>query len=196
MTPISRIDLLARRRLPTAGLVLAALAVLVTGWQVQLTLNAYDSLQGHRAGLGALQRPRAAPAPTMTAEDSRRHVKIEALAKYLALPWDDLLGRIERFHPRGATLSRLDIDAGTHQVALVGHVPSVDLIGTYLRAAEADTRLSGVVLREHARTPDVQDGGFDFGLGAEWVDSAAADSEGSGLSNRTATAAQAREVRP
>lgn len=196
MTPIFRIDLLARRRLPTAGLALAAVAVLVTGWQVQLTLNAYDSLQGHRAGLGALQRPRTASTSTMSAEDSRRHVKIEALAQYLALPWDDLLGRIERLQPKGATLSRLDIDAGTHQVALVGHVPKAELIGQYLRAAEADTRLSGVVLHEHARTPDVQNGGFDFGLGAEWVDSAAVASDAWGPASRAATATQGREVLP
>lgn len=189
------IDLLARRRLPISGLVLLALAVVIAGWQVWLTLGAYDALKNHRAGLGALQRPRpAAVAPTMTAEDSRRHLRIEGLAQYLALPWDALLSGIEKLQPQGTTLRRLDVDAATHQVALVGHVPTAAQIGRYLRAVESEPRLSNVMLVEHTRSPDANGGGFDFGLSAEWVDSAKVASDTG--SSRASASAPARGDRP
>ncbi len=167
----ARIDFLARRRWPPAGWVLATLAAALLAWQGGLALREADTLRGLQADLARLQRQASASrAPAMSPEDARRQRQIEALALYLATPWDRLLALFEEHAGSRVVLMKFEPDAAEGRVEVLGRADNATALVDYLMALERDPRLRGVMLRHHevkrseARQP------IDFTLGAAWGD--------------------------
>ncbi len=174
-------DFLSPRRWPVAGLGLAALALLVLLWQGSLALRDFNALQSQRAGLVSLQRQASAVRPpAMSAEDSKRHRLVEALAAYMATPWDSLLGLFEVHASARVVLSKFLPDASEGRVEVSGRAYGSAALADYLLALEHDPRLRGVLLHHHEVQRGEADAAanapIDFTLGAAWGDAAQAKS--------------------
>lgn len=190
------IDFSAAPRRPWWG----AAALLVAGGL--LALQAFEvhevraRLDDQRQGMQTLFVPNGGGAgnSTMSPQDSRRHAQIEAVAAYLAAPWDTLLSAFESHSKRGVVIRRLEPDASTGVVRMVGEAPSLKVMMDYVLALEADQRLQQVMLVNHDVVGDGggTPGSIEFTLSAAWRP------RGAAAAARTAEtgtpAAEARQV--
>ncbi len=166
-----RIDFLGRRRWPAAGLGLAALALAAVAWQGGLALREFDWLQQQRTGLASLQRQaRTQQLPAMSAEDSQRHVLVEALARYIATPWERLLALFEEHAATHVILTRFQPEAAQGRVEISGRAPGQQALAAYIVALERDPRLSAVMLHHHEVLRSASGAPVEFTLGATWGD--------------------------
>jgi Tfp pilus assembly protein PilN len=164
-----RIDFIGPRRRPAAGMLLAGLASLAFAWQAQQAYADFDLLQRQRVGLAGLQRQAAAPlAPTMSPADIKRHAQIEALARQLATPWEDLLALFEQRVPSKVVLMKFEPDAAEGRLEITGRAPDARRLGEYLVALESDPRLGDVMLHHHEVLRADAGGSVEFTLGASW----------------------------
>lgn len=163
-----RVDFVPHRRWPAAGLVWAAAATVVVAWQGWLALQDADLLQRQRAGVEALRRKSFSAAPAMTPQDIRRHAQIDAVARYLATPWDGLLGLLESHTGSRVSLVKLEPDASSGRIELTGRALSTKDVATYLMALESDPRLEGVLLHRHEIRRTEAGSPVEFRIGATW----------------------------
>lgn len=163
-----RVDFVPHRRWPAAGLVLAAGAVAIVSWQTWLALQDSDLLQRQRAGVDALRRKAFSAAPVMTAQDIRRHAQIDAVARYLATPWDGLLGLLESHAGARVSLLKIEPDASSGRIELTGRAVSTKDVAAYLVALEGDPRLEGVLLHRHETRRTEAGNPVEFRIGATW----------------------------
>ncbi len=163
-----RVDFIPHRRWPAAGLVLAAVAVAAVSWQAWLALQDADLLQRQRAGVEALRRKPFSAAPAMTAQDIRRHAQIDAVARYLATPWDGLLGLFEAHAGSRISLVKIEPDASTGRIELTGRAVATKDLATYLMDLEGDPRLEGVLLHRHEIRRTEAGNPIEFRIGAGW----------------------------
>jgi Tfp pilus assembly protein PilN len=165
-----RIDFIARRRKPVLGLCLAVLALAALGWQGTLALREADLLQSQRDGLASLQRQASgASRPTMSADDVKRHAQIDALARYLATPWPQLLALFEEHAASRVTLLKFEPDAAEGRIEVTGRAPGSKALARYLVELERDPRLSGVMLHQHEVLRAEAGAPVEFTFGAVWV---------------------------
>jgi Tfp pilus assembly protein PilN len=164
-----RIDFIARRRWPAAGLCLAVVAAGAIAWQGGLALSESDLLQRQRTGLAALQRQASAPQrPAMTPEDIKRHAQVEAIARHLATPWERLLALFEEHAPSRVVLMKFEPDATEGRVEVTGRAPGPKALAAYIVALERDPRLSDVMLHHHEVLRTAAGTPVEFTLGAAW----------------------------
>jgi len=163
-----RVDFVPHRRWPAPGLVLVALACGVVAWQGWLALEESDLLQRQRAGLAALRRKPVSAGPAMTPQDIRRHAQIDAVARYLATPWDGLLALLESHAGSQISLVKFEPDASSGRVGLIGRAVSPEDLAKYLIALESDSRLEGVLLQRHEILRSEPGSPVEFLIGATW----------------------------
>lgn len=163
-----RVDFVPRRHWPAAGIAWAALAALVVAWQGWLALQDADLLQRQRAGVDALRRRSFSASPAMTPQDIRRHAQMDAVVRYLATPWDGLLGLFESHAGSRVTLVKLEPDASSGRIELAGRALSTKDVATYLMALESDPRLEGVLLHRHEIRRTEAGSPVEFRIGAAW----------------------------
>lgn len=171
------IDLLARRRWPAGGLLLAVLGLGLASWQALQTTQDMDQLKQHQVGVRSLQRPAAPPRPAMSAEDIRRHAQMDRLSLQLARPWEGLLALFEGQSAKGIVLVKFEPNADDGRVELTGRADHAKALGDYLVTLESDRRLTAVQLHHHEVQRDASRGGatgsIEFSIGATWVGAAA-----------------------
>ena len=110
----SRIDFLAPAPHPRARpTLLAAAALALTPGRASRRRARCSVWSRSAAAPGALVARRSAAPAAMTAEDRRRHAQLDALARYLAAPWAELLSALEERSPGQAVLQRVEQDAAT-----------------------------------------------------------------------------------
>ncbi|MFM2055788.1 MAG: hypothetical protein RLY71_173 [Pseudomonadota bacterium] len=195
MRGVSVIDFSAASRRPWWGVAALLVAGGLLAWQVFEVHEVRARLDDQRQGMQALFVPNGgAGSSTMSSQDSRRHAQIEAVAAYLAAPWDTLLSAFESHSKRGVVIRRLEPDASTGVVRMVGEAPSLKVMMDYVLALEADQRLQQVMLVNH----DVVGEGGNAPGAIEFTLSAAWRSRGAAAAARTAEtgtpAAEARQV--
>ncbi|MBS0437453.1 MAG: hypothetical protein JSR75_21625 [Proteobacteria bacterium] len=164
----ARIDLLAGEPRRYPGLVLLAVALAVLAWQGWDAARAVQRLEQERAGLAALAPRRTATEPAMSAEDRRRHAQLEALARYLAAPWADLLAALEERRPGQAVLQRIEQDAASGAIRLTARARHAEAMMAWVQALEADRRLGNVLLHRHEPEAEAAGGALRFELSAQW----------------------------
>lgn len=164
----SRIDFLAPAPRRGLGLALLAAAALALAWQGLEAARALQRLEQERRGLGALVARRSAAPAAMTAEDRRRHAQLDALARYLAAPWAELLAALEERRPGQAVLQRVEQDAATGSIRLTVRARHAEAMMAYVTALEADRRLANVLLHRHEPDGDAAAGALRFELSADW----------------------------
>lgn len=164
----SRIDFLAPAPRRGLGLALLAAAALALAWQGLEATRALQRLEQERRGLGALVARRSAAPAAMTAEDRRRHAQLDALARYLAAPWAELLAALEERRPGQAVLQRVEQDAATGSIRLTVRARHAEAMMAYVTALEADRRLANVLLHRHEPDGDAAAGALRFELSADW----------------------------
>jgi Tfp pilus assembly protein PilN len=175
-----RIDFIGRRKLPPLGLALTLAAAGLAAWQGSLVAQDAEQLQRQRASLAALERPRKAPRPTMSAEDVRRHHQIETVARHLATPWEPLLSLFEARAPEGVVLTKFRPDAGLGRVELTARAATPEAVGAYLMQLERDSRLRNVLLQHHEVLQDQPGAPVEFAIGADWIGPTAASGAAAG----------------
>jgi hypothetical protein len=189
------IDFSAAPRRPWWGVA----ALLVAGGL--LALQVFDvqevraRLDDQRQGMQKLFVPNGgAGSSTMSPQDSRRHAQIEAVAAYLAAPWDTLLTAFESHSKHGVVIRRLEPDASTGVVRMVGEAPSLKVMMDYVLALEADPRLQQVMLVNHDVVGDggSMPGAIEFTLSAAWRPRGAAPA--ARTAETSTTGAEARQV--
>ncbi len=164
----SRIDFLAPAPRRGLGLATLAVAAALLAWQGVGATRAMQRLEQERRGLAALTaRPGAAPA-AMTADDRRRHAQLDALARYLAAPWAELLAALEERRPGQAVLQRVEQDAATGSIRLTVRARNAEAMMAYVTALEADRRLGHVLLHRHEPDGEAAGGALRFELSADW----------------------------
>jgi Tfp pilus assembly protein PilN len=104
----------------------------------------------------------------MTPQDIKRHSQIDAVARYLATPWDGLLNLLESYAGSRVSLVKFEPDAASGRLALTGRAVSTEDLATYLRALETDPRLSGVLLQRHGILRSEAGNPVEFMIGASW----------------------------
>lgn len=164
----SRIDFLAPAPRRGLGLALLAAAALALAWQGLEATRALQRLEQERRGLGALVARRSAAPAAMTAEDRRRHAQLDALARYLAAPWAELLSALEERRPGQAVLQRVEQDAATGSIRLTVRARHAEAMMAYVTALEADRRLANVLLHRHEPDGEAAGGALRFELSADW----------------------------
>jgi Tfp pilus assembly protein PilN len=189
-----RIDFIGRRKLPPFGLALTLAAAGLAAWQGSLVAQDAEQLQRQRASLAALERPRKAPRPTMSAEDVRRHHQIEAVARHLATPWEPLLSLFEARAPEGVVLTKFRPDAGLGRVELTARAATPEAVGAYLMQLERDSRLRNVLLQHHEVLQDQPGAPVEFAIGADWVGPTAASGGAAGAPAEAEPAAAGRAL--
>jgi hypothetical protein len=139
------------RRLSGALLCLLGVAVLsYVGLQAQ---ESQTLLQAQREGLRTLmaQSPTARANAALGPEERRKRAQMETVANYLAAPWDGLLGAFESRARGKVVMRKLEPDAATGMVRMVGETQSLKSMMDYVQALEGDKRLREVVLLKHER---------------------------------------------
>ncbi len=157
------------------GWLLAAVGVAWAAWQGWGAYELRTRVQAERQNMSALFAPAkgaragTGSTATMTAEDRRRHAQLDAVAGYLAAPWEDLMAVFEQSRP-GITLKRLEPDAGSGMVRLTGEATDTKAMAAYLISLETQSGLGQVVLLHHERLKDVPGTPLEFSLTAAWKD--------------------------
>ncbi|MEY2688389.1 MAG: hypothetical protein RL375_2587 [Pseudomonadota bacterium] len=152
-------------------LCLAGVAVLVlVGLQAQ---ESQALLQAQREGLRTLmaQSPAARANATLSPDERRKRTQMESVANYLAAPWDGLLGAFESRARGKVVMRKLEPDAATGLVRMVGETQTLKSMMDYVQALEGDKRLREVVLLKHERSQDAAAGGpapIEFTVVAAW----------------------------
>jgi hypothetical protein len=164
----ARIDFLAPAPRRGLGIVLLAVAAALLAWQGWAALRALQRLDQERSGLASLAPRRTSADGAMSADDRRRHAQLEALARYLAAPWGELLAVFEERRPGHAVLQRIEQDAATGSVRLTARAHHAEAMMAYVTALEGDRRLRGVLLHRHEPDVDASAGALRFELSAEW----------------------------
>jgi hypothetical protein len=143
---------------------------LLLAWQGLQAQAEAQALQRQREHVASLQRgaarATAAAAPSATALAQQREV--EALAAYLATPWEPLLQVFESKAGTGVLLLRFAPDAGTGRIEVGGRANSLPALSRYLLALEDDGRLRDILLRHHEAVREATAGTVDFTLTAAW----------------------------
>lgn len=189
MFPDLRIDLIAGRRWPPAGIALALAACLLLGWQGHRASADTDALTQVRTRLAQLQRQADQQRSVRVSPDAlQRQQQVEALAAYLALPWGRLLGVFESHANGRAVLLRLEPNAAEGRVDIRGRAVSMAALSEYLLTLERDTQLSDVMLSRHEVVEGEGASGIDFTLSATW----AASGHGAQHAGKVAGAARAQ----
>lgn len=179
------IDFSAAPRRPWWGVAALLVAGGVLALQVVDVHEVRARLDDQRVGMQSLFAPNGSAAGSiaiMSPQDSRRHVQIEAVAAYLAAPWDTLLSAFESHSKRGVVIRRLEPDASTGVVRMVGEAPSLKVMMDYVLALEADQRLQQVLLVNHDVVGDGEGnpGAIEFTLSAAWRQRGAAPAVSTG----------------
>ncbi len=164
----SRIDFLAPAPRRGLGLALLAVAAAVLAWQGFESTRALQRLDQERSGLAALTARRSAAPAAMTADDRRRHAQLDALARYLAAPWAELLAALEERRPGQAVLQRVEQDAATGSIRLTVRARHAEAMMAYVTALEGDQRLGNVLLHRHEPDGEAAGGALRFELSADW----------------------------
>lgn len=168
---------------PWSGMALLLIAAAVLGWQLWDLRDLQKRIEAQQADMQRLFVPAGASSQAMTPQDSRRHRQMEVVASYLAAPWDTLLTVFESHGQRGVTLRRLEPDASTGLVRMVGEARSLGAMMDYVLALEADKRLSQVMLLNHDILKDAAGAPVEFTLSAAWRPGMGAAARSAGGSN-------------
>ena len=167
-----RIDFLAGRRWPLAGLGLAVLGAALLAWQGAAALREADLLQQQNGKLVLLQRRASSPrAPTVSAEEFKRLQQMDSVASTLATPWGQLLALFEEHARPQVVLLKFTPDATEGRVEVQGRAMGAKALSNYLLALERDPRLRGVMLQHHEVKRSESGAPIDFTIGAAWGDS-------------------------
>ncbi|MEY4747978.1 MAG: hypothetical protein RIQ60_192 [Pseudomonadota bacterium] len=136
--------------LAAAGVALLALA----GLQAQ---ESQSLLSAQRDGLRTLQAqsPAARALASLSPEERRRRQQMEVVANYLAAPWEGLLSAFESRAKGKVVVRKLEPDAATGMVRMVGETQSLKSMMDYVQALESDRRLHEVVLLKHERSQEL-----------------------------------------
>ncbi|MBK6853855.1 MAG: hypothetical protein IPG93_20290 [Burkholderiales bacterium] len=159
------------RRYGGALLCLLGVAVLAyVGLQAQ---ESQTLLQAQREGLRTLmaQSPSARANAALGPEERRKRAQMETVANYLAAPWDGLLGAFESRARGKVVMRKLEPDAATGMVRMVGETQSLKSMMDYVQALEGDKRLREVVLLKHERSQELAAGAsapIEFTVVANW----------------------------
>lgn len=164
----ARIDFLAAAPRRALGLLLLPTAAALFAWQGWSAWQEYRLLDRERSGLAALSRERAPGSGTMAAADRRRHAQLDALARYLAAPWDELFAVFEQRRPGQAIVQRIEQDAATGSVRLTARARHAEAMMDYVTALESDPRLSAVLLHRHEAATEMPGSPLRFELSATW----------------------------
>lgn len=164
----SRIDFLAVAPGRVLGFALLAASVFVLAWQGFAAARELQLLERERAGLAALASSRAPTSVGMSAEDRRRHAQMEALARYLAAPWAELLGAFEERRAGQAVLQRIEQDAATGTLRITARARHAEAMMAYVRALEADRRVGAVLLHRHEPEEEQPGAALRFEISANW----------------------------
>jgi hypothetical protein len=123
---------------------------------------------------------------------------MEAVANYLAAPWDGLLAAFESRSRGKVVIRKLEPDATTGMVRMVGETQSVKLMMDYVQGLESDKRLHEVVLLKHERSQDAAASAgapIEFTVAAAWRIEARRTAPGAGVASPS-TAAGATTTAP
>lgn len=167
MTRWSGIDFGLAPRRPWRGIVLLLAALALLAWQVPPWLAARQLLEERQQALIDLQ-PSQRPAAKPSAAEQRRRAQIDAVAAHLAAPWEALLAVFESHSKRGVTLRRLEPDAASGQVRLIGEARTLTQMMDYVQALESDARLQQVLLQSHEQSHESAGAPIEFALTAAW----------------------------
>lgn len=157
-----------------AGWALAAVGMGLVVWQGGLWYELHARVQAERQSLSAMfvsgkGAARGATTATMSPEDRHRHAQIDAVAGYLAAPWEELMTIFEQ-NRNGITLKRLEPDAGSGLLRVTGEATDFKAMAAYLISLEAQPGLGQVVLLHHERLKDTPGNSLEFSLTATWKD--------------------------
>lgn len=169
MKRVPRLDFLARRPRPWAGLTLALLAAALL---VAASFSAWRIEQHNRAELARLNEQaakRLPPPPRKLSEAERvRHAQAARVAAELRAPWADLLATFEEHGHNDVGLLKLEPDAKAGIVRITGQARSTQALFVYLRELEADPRLVQVALTTQQAERETPGQPLRFVIQAGW----------------------------
>ena len=168
MKSLARIDFLGHAQRRGPGIALLVAAAVLLGWQGWHAAQEYTLLERERAGLASLTRQARPAAAAMSPQERQRHAQLDALARYLAAPWDELLAVFEQRAPGQAVLQRIEQDAQTGAVRLTARARHAEAMMQYVTTLERDTRIASVLLHSHEAERDLPGSPLQFQLSATW----------------------------
>jgi hypothetical protein len=151
------IDFAQTRPQRWGGLLLAAVGAGLLGLAALQAQEAQQQLTAQREGLRSLQARLPAArrdGASQSPEERRRRAQMEAVALYLAAPWEGLLGAFESRAQGRVIVRKLEPDAATGMVRMVGETQNIKAMMDYVQGLEADKRLQEVVLLKHERVQE------------------------------------------
>jgi hypothetical protein len=156
------------------GALLCLLGVPVLAYVGTQAQESQALLQAQREGLRTLmaQSPAARANAALSPDERRKRAQMETVANYLAAPWDGLLGAFESRARGKVVMRKLEPDAATGMVRMVGETQSLKSMMDYVQALEGDNRLHEVLLLKHERSQETAVGGgvapIEFTVVAAW----------------------------
>jgi hypothetical protein len=195
------IDFTRSKPRPYGGLLLAALGVAALAYVAVQAQESQALLQAQREGLRSLmgQSPAARYAAALSPEERRKRSQMEAVANYLAAPWDGLLAAFESRARGKVVIRKLEPDATTGMVRMVGETQSVKSMMDYVQGLESDKRLHEVVLLKHERSQDAAAGKgapIEFTVAAAWRIEARRSATGAGVASPSTAAGGTTSAAP
>lgn len=149
MKQLIPIDYLGHRAWPTWGWLALLLCALGLAWQGWGAAEESRLLQREREGTSALLRSARGNPKPMSAEERQRHAQIEAVARYLATPWQVWLGVLEDHANGQAIVRRLEQDASNESLKITARSADATAMMAYVIALQTDARLKEVRLISH-----------------------------------------------
>ena len=163
----------AARRMAGSGVAWLALSMaLLIAVGAQWTLAWFDNARQARAIAEAQGRPTASPAvaPRAARADPAELARVQLVrqtSQSLATPWADLLAALEAA-PATVALLSIEPSAAKRSVALTAEAADAKGMIDYLRALQADSRLSEVVLVSHQLLVQAPGAPLRFQVQARW----------------------------
>ncbi|MFM2069179.1 MAG: hypothetical protein RLZZ584_4088 [Pseudomonadota bacterium] len=138
------------------GLLLSAVGVVAVALAAMHVKDSQALLSAQREGLRTVQAqsPAARALAALSPEERRRRQQMEVVANYLAAPWEGLLSAFESRAKGKVVVRKLEPDAATGMVRMVGETQSLKSMMDYVQGLETDKRLHEVVLLKHERSQE------------------------------------------
>lgn len=149
------IDFARTKQSRVGGLALAAVGIAALAGAALQAQDSQAALTAQREGLRSLvaQTP-GGRSLTLSPEERRRRQQMEVVANYLAAPWEGLLSAFEARAKGKVVVRKLEPDAATGMVRMVGETQTIRAMMDYVQALETDKRLHEVVLLKHERVQE------------------------------------------
>ncbi len=169
MKLIPSLDFIERSPARPWGWLLLLVALPLFAWQGSRYISAVELRDEQAVALKKADLASRTPRRTLSDGDVRYVTQASQAATQLAAPWNTMLAMLEEHRSENIALLKLEPNAKTGQLKIVGEARTGRAMVSYLQSLENDTRLSQVTLINHQLQKQTPGEPIRFTAAAQWL---------------------------